>query len=339
MTWPPGFGKGILLILKDNFGRIFTYLRLSITEACNFKCAYCLPNGYQPPAHNLNELSPTEIKNLLTAFVELGIKKVRLTGGEPCLRKDLNEIIQITASFPEIERIALTTNGTGLHKNIEKFVESGVTALNLSVDTLDRAKFKELTGLDKLPDLIETIHIAQKLPLDSLKMNAVLMKGQNDNELASFLTFLKDTKVTMRFIELMQTNSLDDQFLSPRQMLAAPLIEDLQKQGWIEQEKGKYAGPAREFKHADYLGKIGFITPYGDGFCENCNRLRVSAQGQLQLCLFGQGQIDLRPFLKDASQKEDLKNIIMASLTQKAETHYLHEKNPGIRGHLASIGG
>lgn len=339
MIWPPGFGKGILLILKDNFGRIFTYLRLSITEACNFKCAYCLPNGYQPPAHDLNELSLTEIKNLLAAFVDLGIKKVRLTGGEPCLRKDLNEIIQITASFPEIERIALTTNGTGLHKTIEKFVQSGVTALNLSVDTLNRAKFKELTGLDKLPDLLETIHIAQELPLDSLKMNAVLMKGQNDNELASFLTFLKDTKITMRFIELMQTNSLDDQFLSPRQMLAAPLIEDLQKQGWIEQKKGRYAGPAREFKHADYQGKIGFITPYGDGFCENCNRLRVSAQGQLQLCLFGQGQIDLRPFLKDTSQKEDLKNIIMAALTQKAETHYLHEKNPGIRGHLASIGG
>ncbi len=122
-------------------------------------------------------------------------------------------------------------------------------------------------------------------------------------------------------------------------MLAAPLIEDLLQQGWIEQEKTKYAGPAREFKHKDYKGQIGFITPDGVGFCENCNRLRVSSQGQLQLCLFGEGQIDLRPFLQSSQQKQDLKNIILAALTQKAETHYLHEKNPGIRGHLASLGG
>ncbi|MFV0431197.1 MAG: GTP 3',8-cyclase MoaA [Alphaproteobacteria bacterium] len=326
-------------MLKDNFGRIFTYLRLSVTEACNFKCTYCLPNGYCPPKDGLNELSVNEIKNLLAGFVELGIKKVRLTGGEPCLRKDLNEIIQTTAKFDAIERIALTTNGTSLHKNLEKYVASGVTALNLSVDSLNRDKFKELTGLDKLPELIETIQKAQKLPLQSLKMNAVLMKGHNDGELSSFLEFLKDYKVTMRFIELMQTNTLKEQFLEPHQMLAAPLIEKLITQGWIEQEKTNYAGPAREFKHPDYKGKIGFITPYGLGFCESCNRLRVSSQGQLQLCLFGQSQIDLRPFLQKSSQKEDLKNIITSALTQKDETHHLHEKDPGIRGHLASIGG
>ncbi len=326
-------------MLKDNFGRHFTYLRLSVTEACNFRCSYCLPSGFTPPKEGLNELSLAELKNLLTAFIELGIKKVRITGGEPCLRKDVEEIIAHIKSFPQIERIALTSNGTALDKKLAAYVKAGLTALNLSADSLERNRFKNLTGHDKLPQILDVIAQAQKLPLEAIKLNAVLMKDVNDRELPAFLALLKDKPITMRFIELMQTQNLDADFLNPRQMLCAPLIEDLQNQGWIELEKTKHSGPAREFKHKDYQGKIGFISPYSQGFCEGCNRLRVSSQGQLQLCLFGQGQVDLRPFLQHKNQKEDLKNIIVASLAQKEETHHLHENNPGIRGHLASIGG
>ncbi len=326
-------------MLKDNFGRHFTYLRLSVTEACNFSCSYCLPNGFIPPKEGLNELSFTELQNLLAAFIELGIKKIRITGGEPCLRKDIGKIISYIHQFPQIERIALTSNGTSLQKNLEAYVNAGLSALNLSVDTLCASKFKELTGQNKLPQILDIIEQAQHLNLKALKINAVLMKDVNDNELSSFLDLLKNKPIAMRFIELMETQALQNDFLKPRQMLTEPLIKDLQKQNWIELPKTAHSGPAREFKHKDYKGKIGFIAPYSKGFCEGCNRLRVSSQGQLQLCLFGQGEIDLRPFLQHKNQKQDLKNIIMASLAQKEETHHLHENNPGIRGHLASIGG
>ncbi len=326
-------------MLKDNFNRHFTYLRFSITEACNFRCRYCLPKGFMPPKGGLNELSFLEVQHLISAFIDLGIKKIRITGGEPCLRKDIHQIIGFIKTFPQIERIALTSNGTGLNKNLDAYVKAGLSALNLSVDTLCATKFKELTGYNKLPQILDVIEKAQNLPLDSIKINAVLMKDINDNELSSFLHLLKKKPITMRFIELMETQILDHDFLKPRQMLCFPLIEDLQKRGWVEIPKTAHSGPAREFKHKDYAGKIGFIAPYSKGFCEGCNRLRVSSQGQLQLCLFGQGQVDLRPFLQDKSQQQDLKNIIITSLSQKEKTHHLHENNPGIRGHLASIGG
>ncbi len=189
-------------MLKDNFGRHFTYLRLSVTEACNFRCSYCLPNGFTPPKEGLNELSLAELKNLLTAFIELGIKKVRITGGEPCLRKDVEDIIAHIKSFPQIERIALTSNGTALDKKLAAYVKAGLTALNLSVDSLKRNNFKNLTGHDKLPQILDVIAQAQKLPLEAIKLNAVLMKDVNDSELPAFLALLKNNPITMRFIEL-----------------------------------------------------------------------------------------------------------------------------------------
>ncbi len=326
-------------MLKDNFNRRFTYLRFSVTEACNFRCRYCLPNGFTPPKEGLNELSFMEIQNLLSAFIDLGIKKIRITGGEPCLRKDITPIISYIKAFPQIERIALTSNGTGLNKNLDDYVKAGLSALNLSVDTLCPIKFKELTGTNKLPQILDIIDKAQSLALKAIKINAVLMKDVNDNELPSFLALLKNKPIAMRFIELMETQILEPDFLKPRQMLSQPLMEDLQQQGWVEIPKTAHSGPAREFKHKDYAGKIGFIAPYSKGFCENCNRLRISSQGQLQLCLFGQEQIDLRPFLQHKNQQEDLKNIILSSLSQKEKAHHLHEHNPGGRAHLASIGG
>ncbi len=335
----PVIWKGQGEMLQDNYGRRFTYLRLSVTESCNFRCSYCLPDGYQMPQNSAKELSISEIHNLIAAFSELGIKKVRITGGEPCLRNDLMEIIQTIAATPNIEHIALTSNGTRLNKYLDQYVQSGLTALNISLDTLDREKFKTITGMDKLRAVLKAVDHALSLPLQSVKINAVLMAGQTDIEFSNFLAFVKDKAITMRFIELMQTACLTKDFLNERQMLAKPMMEELIKQGWKELRKSPHAGPAAEFQHADYLGEVGFISPYADKFCETCNRLRVSSQGKLQLCLFGLNEIDLRPFLQNANQKDDLKNIISASLTRKDKTHHLHENNPGIRGNLASIGG
>ncbi len=326
-------------MLQDNYGRRFTYLRLSVTESCNFRCNYCLPEGYQIPHGGINELSIDEIYNLTAAFAELGIKKVRITGGEPCLRNDLTEIIQAINATAAIEQIALTSNGTRLNKYLDQYIKAGLTALNISLDTLNREKFKAITGMDKLRAVLKAIDNALSSPLRSVKINAVLMAGQTDVELQDFLKFIKDKAITMRFIELMQTACLSKDFLSEKQILAKPMMDELIKQGWTEIPKPPHAGPAAEFQHANFKGSIGFISPHAENFCSSCNRLRVSSQGKLQLCLFGLQEIDLRPFLQNIRQKDDLKNIISASLTQKDKTHYLHENNPGIRGHLASIGG
>lgn len=336
----PVIWKGQGEMLQDNYGRRFTYLRLSVTEACNFRCSYCLPNGYQIPPHEIKELSVDEIRNLIAAFSELGIKKVRITGGEPCLRTDLIEIIQAISEASAIKHIALTSNGTRLNKYLDQYVRAGVSALNISLDTLDRKKFKEITGVDKLRAVLRAIDHALTLPsLQSIKINAVLMAGQTDVEFSNFLEYVKDKAITMRFIELMQTGCLTKDFLSDRQMQTKSMIDELKTQGWTELRKNQHSGPALEFQHANFKGRMGFISPYADKFCESCNRLRISSQGRLQLCLFGQQEIDLRPFLQRADQKDDLKNIILASITQKDKTHYLHENNPGIRGNLASIGG
>lgn len=325
--------------LIDHFGRHFTYLRLSLTESCNFRCQYCLPNGCPIDPNAPSDLSLDEITHLLNGFAELGIKKIRLTGGEPSLRKDLTEIIQAISHMDAIESIALTTNGSFSPKRLDEFVNAGLNRLNLSLDSLNRETFHRLTQTNKLDQILAMVNHATNLELDSIKLNAVLLKNYNDHELPLFLDFIKDRPITIRFIELMQTLSLKNDFLKEAQMPAKSMIEDLKNQGWIQKKRSQYAGPAMEFKHPDYRGAMGFITPYGEGFCESCNRLRISSQGKLQLCLFGKEEIDLRPFLKSSHQKEDLKNIILAALTRKEEAHHLHENNPGIRGQLASIGG
>jgi cyclic pyranopterin phosphate synthase len=327
-----------MAVLADRFGRTFPYLRLSVIEACNFSCSYCLPNGYHARPDLPAQLNLDEIARLLRAFAALGMRKVRITGGEPSLRKDLPAIIGIAAGTPGVRTVAMTTNGCLLSKRIDDWRAAGLTALNVSVDTLDRQRFTQITGNDSLDAILAGIDRALAVGLDAVKINAVLLRDLNDDQLPAWLDYLRQRPLSLRFIELMQTGTQADYF-HRHHYRAEALEQQLQALGWQLQPRAADAGPAREYAHACYVGRIGIIAPYSRDFCAGCNRLRVTAGGDLRLCLFGNMGIPLRPLLQSDAQAEALQASLLSQLGLKALGHRLHEGDTGITPHLASIGG
>ncbi|WP_374247954.1 GTP 3',8-cyclase MoaA [Thermomonas sp.] len=323
--------------LIDGFGRTFPYLRLSLTEACNYRCSYCLPNGYQADGRP-TFLVLEEIQRLVRGFAAVGMRKIRLTGGEPSLRKDLPSIIAAVSATPGVQKIALTTNGCLLPRHVRLWREAGLTALNVSLDSLQSARFAAITGHDRFDEVMEGVEIAQGLGFDAVKLNAVLLRGLNDDELPAWMDFLRDRDVSIRFIELMRTG--DNQAYFERHHYRAEALEQqLVDAGWALRPRAADAGPAREYAHPGYRGRIGIIAPYSKDFCAGCNRLRVTARGDLRLCLFGDFGIPLRPLLQADEDHDALVARIATQLGLKAAGHGLHQGNTGITPHLASIGG
>ncbi|OCG20310.1 MULTISPECIES: GTP 3',8-cyclase MoaA [unclassified Gilliamella] len=322
--------------LVDNYQRRFQYLRLSITELCNFQCQYCLPNGYQPnKAHKF--LSLSEINHVVATFTELGVRKIRLTGGEPTLRRDFMDILSIISAYPSVKELAMTTNGSRLLKNIHHWHQAGLNAINISIDSLSPHLFKLITGQDKLKELMQCVDRALEVGIKKVKINTVLMKNINDN-LDDYLSWIKCRPVELRFIELMETGESFDVFNRYHQ--SGSLIETkLIAQGWQLQSRNPLSGPAKVYVHSDYQGKIGLIMPYSKDFCKSCNRLRVSSIGQLHYCLFGEAAVDLRDLLQSPAQKQQLIARIFSSLMIKPEKHLLHAHNVGITPNLSNIGG
>ncbi len=323
--------------LTDGFGRSFPYLRLSLTEACNFRCSYCLPDGYHADGRP-QFLTVPEIRRLVGAFAALGMYKIRLTGGEPSLRKDLDEIIQTVAQVPGIRKVAITTNGCLLPRRLPGWHKAGLTALNVSMDSLRRERFYSITGHDRLPEVLEGVALAQQLGLQSIKLNAVLLRGRNDDELPDWMAFLRERPLSVRFIELMRTGD-NREYFERHHLSADTVIEQLQAAGWSQRPRAADAGPAREFTHPDYRGSVGIIAPYSRDFCKGCNRLRVTARGDLRLCLFGDFGVALRPLLQSDDDRDALLARITTQLGLKAAGHGLHQGLTGLTPHLASIGG
>lgn len=324
-------------MLQDRYGRQFPYLRLSITDVCNFQCNYCLPNGYQGDAH-ADFLRADEIRRLVTAFAELGMWKIRLTGGEPSVRKDLPELISTVAHVPGIRRVAMTTNGYKLRQQVDSWRAAGLDSLNVSVDSLDPRLFAAITGHDKLQDILAGIDRALTLNFSAVKLNAVLLRGLNDHQLDAFLDWLRLRPVSMRFIELMQTGD-NAAFFDRHHVPGDELVQALLARGWQELPRRIDGGPAREFSHPNYHGNIGLIAPYSKDFCDSCNRLRVTALGDLRLCLFGDAGSSLRDLLQHDEQRLQLKARIETQLQLKVGSHFLHDGNTGATPHLASCGG
>ncbi|RUO46413.1 GTP 3',8-cyclase MoaA [Pseudidiomarina aquimaris] len=323
-------------MLMDRFARRFTYLRLSLTENCNFRCDYCLPDGPDCTSRQA-ELSVPEIRRLVTAFAAVGTRKVRLTGGEPCLRKDLLEVIQTVKAVPGIEEVAITTNGYRLQRDLPAWREAGVDAINVSVDSLDPSTFHLITGQNRLPAILDGIDQAIDLGIPKVKVNSVLLKGYNGGALPDFLEYIRTRRVSLRFIELMRTN--DNVPYYQRHHISGQSIKDqLLIEGWQQCSKAKTAGPAQEFWHPDYQGKLGLIMPYSRDFCDDCNRLRVSSLGQLFLCLFTEHHQDLRHYLQ-SDDTAPLQAALQQFVLSKKATHGLHEQESGATRHLAMIGG
>lgn len=323
--------------LADRFGRTFPYLRLSVIEACNFKCSYCLPEGYSAPSCRPSLLTLDEIRRLLGAFASVGMRKVRITGGEPTLRRDLTAIIAAAAAVPGIDKVALTTNGC-LLRRVAAWREAGLTHLNVSVDALDRERFATITGHDRLPDILAGIDRALCLGFQSVKLNTVLLKDLNDDQLPAWFDYLRDRRVSVRFIELMQTGD-NLEYFRRHHLRAEVLQAQLTERGWRELPRAVDAGPAREYAHPDHAGRLGIIAPYSKDFCAGCNRLRVTATGDLRLCLFGQMGIPLRPLLQSDDQRDALVATVGGQLGIKQAGHGLHEGLTGLMTNLSTVGG
>ena len=324
-------------MLVDRFSRKFSYLRLSLTDKCNFKCTYCLPNGYQGNCAE-QQLTIKEISRLARAFKEFGVTKIRLTGGEPTLRRDLSEIIFELKNNVGIDQVALTTNGYRLKEIASDLRAAGLDAINISLDSLLPEKFSQICGVDKGNEVSSAVERCLDLRFQSVKINAVLLKSINDNEFNNFIEFVRLRPIVVRFIELMRT--ADNLEFFKKHHLSNTLQQSrIEEMGWRSSTVSRDAGPAKEFSHPSYLGRIGFISPYSKDFCSTCNRLRVSSLGKLRLCLFGEGNVDLRLLLQDDDDHEDLKNLITTSLGMKREAHLLNQNDSGDMRSLSVIGG
>lgn len=323
--------------LSDPFGRRFSYLRLSLTEVCNFRCTYCLPNGYHKCGEE-STLSTAEIQRLIQAVAALGIWKVRLTGGEPTLRTDFLDIAERIAATAGIRKLALTTNGYKLPERAFSYRASGIDSINISIDSFNPSGFEKITGHNRFREVLEGVDACLSAGFSNVKINTVLLKNVNDGELEEFVAFVKNKPVSLRFIELMQTLDNADYFKSYH-LSGAHVAEYLIDKGWVLTDRPEGAGPAQEYAHPDYTGKVGIISPYSKDFCKTCNRIRVSSTGNLHLCLFGEGGYSLKSLLQEDSQGEELCEKIMDLMGLKRDAHRLHEGCAGATRHLASIGG
>ncbi|MCE9679715.1 GTP 3',8-cyclase MoaA [Shewanella sp. AS1] len=323
--------------LQDNFGRRFHYLRMSVTDVCNFKCSYCLPDGYHPDGKP-KFLDLNEIENLVGAFAEVGTQKIRITGGEPTLRKDFTDIIRVVKANEKISTIATTTNGYRLAKHAKEWFDAGLRRINISVDSLDPRMFYQITGENKFDDVMRGVDAALAAGFERVKINAVLLKGLNDKDLPRFLHWIKHTPIDLRFIELMETG-LGRDYFQQHHLAGSDIKSQLLQEGWTLDKAAIDDGPAQNFSHDEFKGRVGLIMPYEKNFCASCNRLRVSAKGKLHLCLFTEHGVELRDLLQQRAQRDELITRLHGQLQTKKETHYLHDGITGITKHLASIGG
>ena len=328
-------------ILKDSFGRKFPYIRLSISDVCNFKCGYCLPDGYKiDKSDNRTFINIEEIRRLAKALSELGVSKIRLTGGEPTIRKDFFEIIKTIKKNSGIKKTVITTNGYRLDKIASDIKNSGLDGINISIDSLDANTFKKITGHDRLGEILRGIKELQKLNFKNIKINAVLLKGVNDTErdFNDWAEFIKNNEIDFRYIELMQTGDNLDYF-KKYHVSSKVFIDYLNENNWIIQTLGKDSGPSKNYINPDFKGKFGVIAPYSKDFCKSCNRLRITSRGDLRLCLFGNTGINIRHLMQRDDQTKELKDLILKQLNYKKESHYLEIGDTGLTKNLSTTGG
>lgn len=318
--------------MKDSFGREINYLRISLTDRCNLRCEYCMPEKGVNKLNHEEILTLEEIFELTKAFVELGVNKIRFTGGEPLVRYGVLDLISKVSKLDGVKEIAMTTNGTLLKNNAMKLKEAGLSRLNISLDTLDKEKYKEITRGGDISRVLEGIEAAKEAGLTPIKINTVLIGGFNEDEIPKFVDLTNDHKIDVRFIELMPIGEARsfamDKFIPNRRVLEA--VKELEP---IPNED--ISSPAVYYKLPNALGKVGIINPISCKFCSNCNRVRLTSTGKLKLCLHSNREIDLKEALRN---KEDIKKLIEESILTKEEEHHLENKEY-ITRNMNQIGG
>ena len=311
--------------LSDSFQRPINYLRISVTDRCNLRCIYCLPaEGVRLMSHR-DILTYEEIYTIARVAAELGINKVRLTGGEPLVRSGLTELIQMLAQIEAIDDISLTTNGTLLSRYAAELKQAGLQRVNISLDTLKSDRFKLVTRSSlNLGDVLEGIKVARSVGLNPVKLNMVVMSGINDDELLDFAAKTIDEEWHVRFIEFMpvtEVGATASYFVS-----VSDMRKRLEQLGELEPCLPSVGnGPAKYFRFPDARGTVGFITPVSEHFCFHCNRLRLTADGRLRPCLLADDEVDLKQPLRSGISSAGLKQLIEAAVANKPLRHHLAE--------------
>ncbi len=308
--------------LSDSFQRPINYLRISVTDRCNLRCIYCTPlGGFKMMSHN-DILTYEEIFTITQAAAELGVTKVRITGGEPLVRSGLPRLIEMLARIETIDDISLTTNGILLSRYAAELKSAGLQRVNVSLDTLKPDKFKLITGGGNLGDVLEGIEVAKSVRLNPVKLNTVVMSGINDDELLDFAAKTINEGWHVRFIELMPFVGKDttaSQFIS-----VSDMRQRLELLGKLEPCLPSVGnGPAKYFCFPHATGTIGFITPVSEHFCFHCNRLRLTADGKLRPCLLSEDEIDLKQPLRGGVSLAGLKQLIEEAVARKPLRHHL----------------
>jgi GTP 3',8-cyclase len=314
--------------LRDGHGRLIGDLRVSVTDRCNFRCQYCMPAEGLPWLERAEILTFEEITRLVCVLGRMGVHEVRLTGGEPLVRRDFPQLVAMLAAVDDVHELSVTTNGFLLERDAEALVRAGVDRFNVSIDSLQRDRFYELTRRDALPKVLRGLEVLGSFPeAHPIKINAVAIRDFTEEEAIPFAKFARRTPYEVRFIEFMPLDGdhawTDDQVLTGAEIRAA--IDAVYP---LEPEPREPHATARVYRFADGHGKIGFINPVSEPFCGDCNRIRLTADGHLRTCLFSMNETDLRGPIRAGAGDDELESLIRDAVWRKELKHHVGE--PGF---------
>lgn len=323
--------------LQDRFGRSIDYVRLSVTDRCDLRCSYCMPKGFRGFEEPKDWLTFGEIERLLGIFVRLGTRRVRLTGGEPLLRRNLPELARKLSSLPGMQDLSLSTNATQLGKHAAALRAAGVDRINVSLDSLDRACMQQITGRDSLQPILDGLMAGKAAGFDPIKINMVAMRGVNDDQIEAMAAFCIEQQFILRLIEAMPMGSTGR---DARYMPLGPVRERLARRfGLVPQAAELGGGPARYLATPDGRASIGFITPMSQHFCATCNRVRLSVDGTLYLCLGQEEKFAFGPMLRGGATDAELEAAIRAAIELKPQQHDFNTQPDKIVRFMAQTGG
>jgi GTP 3',8-cyclase len=325
--------------IRDNCSRVIDYLRISVIDRCNLRCVYCMPSSGIVPLEHTSILSYEEIIRIVRIAVKLGVKKIRLTGGEPLVRKNLFHLVSSIAAISGIEDISLTTNGQLLSDMADALAAAGLNRVNVSLDSLRTDRYREITRGGDLALALDGIAAAEKAGLNPVKINMVPVRGLNEDEIEDFARLTLNGPAHVRFIEYMPIGAT--QFWSEDKYIPTDIIKNrVERIAPLEVVKARRNGPARYFRFEGAPGVIGFISPLTHHFCSYCNRLRLTSDGKLRPCLFSETEIDLKSALRSHAPDSEIERLLMLAIGIKPESHELTgEKVPPGRKPMSRIGG
>ncbi len=324
--------------LTDKYGRNIEYLRLSVTDRCDLRCNYCIPKGFKDFEEPEDWLTFDEVERIIRVFGELGTKRIRITGGEPLVRKNMPELAARLSVLPGIEDLSLSSNATRLRKQAEPLKQAGISRINVSLDTLQADHFKEITGGGKLEKVIDGLMAAKEAGFQPVKINMVVMRGVNDDEVEDMVQFCIDHDFTLRFIEAMPMGDTGRE--ANKQYIPLSEIHDrLAKKYSLIKANMDGGGPARYVRVDDTELRIGFITPISQHFCDTCNRVRLSVDGTLYLCLGQDDSYPLRELMRAGITDDELKQHIQKAIDLKPEKHEFNEQPGKLVRFMSMTGG